>query len=36
MTLYGKGYFIWKIPWCDEGDPEAIAATASAAGLSHM
>ncbi len=36
MTLYGKGYFIWKIPWCNEGDPQAIAATASAAGLSHV
>jgi len=36
MTLYGKGYFIWKIPFCDGGDPEAIAATASAADLSHV
>ena len=36
MTLTGKGFFIWKIPYCDGGDPEAIAATAAAANLSHV
>jgi hypothetical protein len=36
MTLVGKGYFIWKIPQCDGGVPAAIAARASAAGLSHV
>ncbi len=36
MPLLGKGYFIWQIPRCEGGDPQAIAARASAAGLSHV
>ena len=36
MTLIGKGFFIWKIPFCHGGDPDAIARTASEAGLSHV
>jgi hypothetical protein len=36
MTLEGKGFFIWQIPRCDGGNPSAIAARASAAGLSHV
>lgn len=34
--LYGKGYYIWQIPKCDGGDPNAIAARAANAGLSHV
>lgn len=36
MTLYGKGFFIWQIPRCDNGVPSAIAARAVDAGLSHV
>jgi hypothetical protein len=36
MSLNGKGYFIWKIPYCDRGDPAAIAARAKAANLTHV
>ncbi len=36
MTFKGKGYFIWKITNCEEGNAEAIARTARAAGLSHV
>ncbi len=36
MTLYGKGYYMWQLPHCDEGDPAAIAARVGAAGLSHV
>lgn len=36
MGLVGKGYFIWKLPYCDRGDPQAIARRAAAAGLSHV
>ncbi|HEY59587.1 MAG TPA: nuclear transport factor 2 family protein [Anaerolineae bacterium] len=32
----GKGFFIWKIPNCEDGDPDAIAYTAYKAGLSHI
>lgn len=31
MNLEGKGCFIWKIPRCENGDPEAIANLAKAA-----
>jgi hypothetical protein len=34
--LRGKGFFIWKIPDCENGDPTAIATTANQAGLSHV
>jgi hypothetical protein len=36
MTLIGKGFFIWKIPFCHGGDPDAIATAAAQAGLSHV
>lgn len=36
MTLFGKGYFIWQLPRCDGGNPEAITARALDAGLSHV
>jgi len=36
MSLYGKGYFMWKIPQVLGGDPSAIAAKAEDAGLSHV
>jgi len=36
MSLEGKGYYIWQLPYCDGGDPEAIAARAKAAALTHV
>ena len=36
MVLKGKGYYIWKIPSCEGGDPQAIARTAHQAGLTHV
>lgn len=36
MPLQGKGFFIWNIRNCEQGNPEAIASTARAAGLSHL
>ncbi len=36
MTLEGKGFFTWKIPNCEKGNPKQIASLASAAGLSHL
>lgn len=36
MVLKGKGFYIWKIPSCENGNPEAIALTAYKAGLSHV
>ena len=36
MALLGKGFYIWQIPRCEGGNPAAIAATAKAAGLSHV
>lgn len=36
MTLQGKGFFIWQVPRCENGQPSAIAARAAAAGLSHV
>lgn len=35
-SLEGKGYFIWKIPYCDRGDPAAMVGRAQAAGLTHV
>lgn len=34
--LNGKGFFIWQVKNCEGGDPEAIAAKAQAANLSHV
>lgn len=36
MTLFGKGFWIWKIRDCEKGDPAAIAAAAKAAGYTHV
>ena len=36
MALTGKGFFIWRVANCEGGNPEAIAAKAVAAGLSHV
>ena len=36
MTLEGKGFFTWKIPNCEHGDPKLIAAHAKSAGLTHL
>lgn len=36
MTLQGKGFFIWKIRDCENGDAAAIAEAAHNAGLSHV
>jgi hypothetical protein len=36
MTLEGKGFFTWKIPNCEHGDANQIAARAQEAGLTHL
>jgi hypothetical protein len=36
MTLEGKGFFTWKIPRCEHGDPSQIVLQAKAAGLTHL
>jgi len=36
IPLFGKGFFTWKLPRCEEGDPDAIVATAKAANLTHL
>mgnify|MGYP000931125805 FL=1 len=36
MTLTGKGYFVWKVRYCENGDPDRIAALAQEANLSHV
>ena len=36
MNLNGRGFYIWKIPNCEGGDPERIAETALQARLSHV
>lgn len=36
MSLFGKGFFIWKIRDCEGGNPAAIADAAQAAGLTHV
>ena len=36
MKLLGKGYYLWQLPYCDQGDAAAIAARAKAANLSHV
>lgn len=35
-SLQGKGWFIWQIPRCEGGDPEAIAGRAVEAGCTHV
>jgi hypothetical protein len=36
MTLQGKGFFIWQIRNCEDGDASAIANLAFQAGLTHV
>ena len=36
MSLTGKGFMIWKIKRCENGNAEAIAAAAQQAGLTHV
>lgn len=36
MALSGKGLFLWRLHRCEGGSPDAIAARACAAGLSHV
>lgn len=36
MALQGKGFFIWKIPDCEGGNPTAIANAAVAAKFTHV
>jgi len=36
MGLKGKGFFIWKIPSCENGNAESIATQAAAAKFSHV
>jgi hypothetical protein len=36
MSLTGKGMMIWRIPYCEGGNPSTIANVAASAGLSHV
>ncbi|MCI0519232.1 MAG: nuclear transport factor 2 family protein [Chloroflexi bacterium] len=36
MALTGKGFFVWQIPNCENGDTAAIASLAQQASLSHV
>jgi len=36
MTLTGKGYYIWIVRQCENGDPDRIAALARDANLTHV
>lgn len=36
MTLYGKGFYTWKLSRCEGGDAAAIAATAKMANLTYV
>jgi len=36
MTLTGKGYYIWNVKNCEQGDPERITAQARASKLTHV
>ena len=36
MTLRGKGFYIWQISRCENGDPGTIANEAAKAGLTHV
>jgi len=36
MTLTGKGFYIWQLKYCENGNPNRIAALAKEADLSHV
>ena len=36
MTLTGKGYYIWQVRHCENGDPDRITALAHEANLTHV
>jgi hypothetical protein len=36
MTLTGKGFYIWKVNYCENGDPDRITALAKSSNLSHV
>jgi len=36
MSLTGKGYYIWNVNRCENGDPDQIAAVAQNANLTHV
>ena len=36
MTLTGKGYYIWQLKYCENANPDRIAAMAKEANLSHV
>ena len=36
MSLTGKGYYIWNVNRCENGDPDQIAALAQRANLTHV
>lgn len=36
MTVQGKGWYLWKVRDCENGDPNAILAEAQKASLSHV
>jgi hypothetical protein len=36
MTLQGKGYFVWRIPYCENGDVNAIANLSQQSGFTHV
>ena len=36
MTLEGKGFYIWQVHNCEQGDTEAIVQTAISAGITHV
>lgn len=36
MALSGKGFFIWKVPSCENGNPASIANAAVASNLTHV
>ena len=36
MSLQGKGFYIWKVRECENGDSQAIANVAAQAGLTHV
>ena len=36
MTLTGKGYYIWMVKQCENGNPDRIAALAKESNLSHV
>jgi hypothetical protein len=36
MTLQGKGFYLWEVPRCEGGDPNAIAAAVKSGNLTHL